>query len=96
MPLPKEEVQHIAALCRIGMTEEDLATMPEQLSHILELFQVLQEIDTEGVPPADHSVSSETVMRPDEPRSSLSKEDVLSNAPQREGDLLRVNVVLEE
>ena len=96
MPLPREEIQHIAALCRVGMTEEDLATMPEQLSHILELFQVLQEIDTEGVPPADHSVSSETVMRPDEPRPSLDKEDVLSNAPQREGDLLRVNVVLEE
>ena len=96
MPLPREEVQHIASLCRIGMTEEDLATMPEQLSHILELFQVLQEIDTEGVPPSHHSVSSETVMRQDEPRPSLDKEDVLSNAPQREGDLLRVNVVLEE
>ena len=96
MPLSREEVQHIATLCRIGMTEADLATMPQELSHILELFEVLQELNTDNVPPTDHSVSSETVMRPDEPRTSLSKEDVLSNAPRREGDLLRVNVVLEE
>jgi aspartyl-tRNA(Asn)/glutamyl-tRNA(Gln) amidotransferase subunit C len=77
------------------MTEEDLETMPEQLSHILELFRVLQELDTEDVPPTGHSVSVETVVRADEPQSSLSTEDVLANAPRREGDVFRVNIVLE-
>ena len=96
MPLNREDVQHIATLCRIGMTEEDLEAMPEQLSHILELFQVLQELDTEDVPPTGHSVSIETVMRTDVPQTSLPREDVLANAPQREGDLFRVRVVLEE
>ena len=96
MPLSRDEVQHIAILCRIGTTDEDLATMPEQLSHILELFQVLQELDTEDVPPTGHSVSLETVMRLDESGPSSSTGDVLSNAPQQEGDLFRVNVVLEE
>ncbi len=96
MPLAREEVQHIATLCRIGMTDEDLETMTEQLSHILELFHVLQGIDTEGVPPTSHSASLETVMRPDEPRPSFSTEDVLANAPRREGDLFKVKVVLEE
>ena len=96
MPLTREDVQHIASLCRIGMTEEDLEKMPEQLSHILELFQVLEELDTEDVPTTGHAVSLESVMRKDEPRPSAPKEDVLANSPQREGDLFRVKVVLEE
>ena len=96
MGLTREEVQHIATLCRIGMTEGEMDTLTEQLSHILELFQVLQEIDTEDVPPTGHSVSAETVLRADEPRPSSAIEDVLSNAPRREGDLFRVKVVLEE
>ncbi len=45
MTLSRDEVQHIATLCRIGMTEEDLATMPQELSHILELFQVPSGIE---------------------------------------------------
>lgn len=96
MPLTREEIQHIAALCRIGMTEDDLERMPEELSHILELFQNLQELDTEGVSATGYSVAQETVMRPDEPRPSSSTEDVLANAPRREGNLFRVNLVLEE
>ena len=96
MPLTKGEVQHIAALCRIGMTEDDLEGMPEELSHILELFQALEGLDTEGVSPTGYSVAQETVMRADEPRPSSPTEDVLANAPRREGDLFRVNVVLEE
>ena len=95
MPLSREEVQHIATLCRIGVTEEDLATMSEQLSHILELFQVLQDLDTEDVPATGHAVSLETVMRADEPRPSPPQEDALTNAPEREGDLIRVRAVLE-
>ena len=96
MLLSREDVQHIASLCRIGMTEDDLETMPGQLSQILDLFQVLQELDTEDVEPTGHSASLETVMRPDEAGQSLSREDALANAPQTEGDLIQVKVVLEE
>ena len=96
MALTREDVQHIAALCRIGMTDEDLDVMPEQLSHVLEMFQTLQEMDTDNVPPTGHSVSVGTVMRADESHDSFSSENVLANAPQRDGDLFRVKVVLEE
>ena len=96
MALTREDVQHIAALCRIGMTDEDLDVMPEQLSHVLEMFQTLQEMDTDNVPPTGHSVSVGTVMRADESSDSFSSENVLANAPQRDGDLFRVKVVLEE
>ena len=96
MPLSREEVQHLATLCRIGMTEDDLENMPDELSSILEMFQVLQEVDTAGVPPTGHSVSLESVMRADDPGDSSSRDEVLSNAPRTEGDLFRVNPVLEE
>ena len=96
MPLSREEVQHIASLCRIGMTEEDLETLPDQLSQVLELFQTLQQADTEDVPTTGHSVSLGTVMRADEARPSAPMEEVLSNAPRRQDDLIRVKVVLEE
>ncbi len=96
MSISREEVQHIAALCRIGMTEEDLERFPEQLSHILEMFEVLQEMDTDDVPPTGHSVTSGTVWREDESRPSSPIEESLSNAPLREGDLIRVKAVLGE
>ena len=96
MPLTMEEIQHIATICRIGATDEELELMREQLSHILDLFQVLEELDTEAVPATGHSASLETVLRADEPGDSSSQEEVLSNAPQREGDLFRVKVVLQE
>ncbi len=96
MALTREEVKHIATLCRIGMTEEDLETMPGQLSQILDLFRILQEVDTDGVPPTGHSVPLQTVMRDDESRPSHPREEVLTNAPSQEGDQIKVKVVLEE
>lgn len=96
MQLTREQVQNIATLCRLGMTEQDLDTMAEELSHILELFQTLQELDTEALPPTGHSASLETVMREDTTHPSSSTRDTLANAPQTDDDRFRVNVVLEE
>ena len=96
MPLTREEVLHIATLCRIGMSEEELETFAHQLSEILAMFQTLGELDTEGIPPTGHAASLETVLRDDEPGASLSTSDALANAPERVGDRFRVKVVLEE
>ena len=95
MSLTPEEVQHIALLARLGLTPEELERDRTQLSDILEQFQVLQEVDTEGVPPTGHSMPLESVMRDDVPSASLSKEDVLANAPNREEDYIRVRAVLD-
>ncbi len=95
MAISIDEVRHIALLARLGMTEDEAERMREQLSVILENFEVLKQVDTEGVPPTGHSVSINTVMRDDEPRSSYPKEDVLANAPLRQGDFFRVRAVLE-
>ncbi len=96
MPLTEDEVHHIATLCRIFFSPEEVDGMKGELSHILEQFQVLMEMDTQNVTPTSHSADLQTVTRADEAASGLDKEQVLANAPQREGDFFKVKVVLEE
>ena len=96
MPLTRQEVLHIATLCRIGMTEEEIERFGEQLSNILEQFEVLKQVDTEGIPPTAQSIELHGVFRDDAAKPSLSKEETLRNAPLREGDYFRVKAVLEE
>ena len=96
MRLTNEEVRHIALLARIGMTDEEVEQMQDQLSNILEHFDVLNQVDTEGVEPTGHSVDVTSVMREDKARASYPREEILSNAPNREDDRIRVRAVLEE
>jgi aspartyl-tRNA(Asn)/glutamyl-tRNA(Gln) amidotransferase subunit C len=96
MKLSREEVLHIARLARVALTEAEITRMSEQLSNLLEHFEVLQQVDTEGVPPTAQSVELRSVMRDDVIAPSLSQEDVLANAPRREDDCFRVRAVLEE
>ena len=96
MPLEPSEVKHIASLARIGLTDDEIEMFGEQLSQILEQFEVLNELDTSGVTPTGHAGGLQTVMREDLAEDSLDSEDVLKNAPRREGEFFRVNAVLEE
>ena len=93
--LSNDDVRHIALLARIGMTDDEIELMRDQMSHILENFDILSQVDTEGVEPTAHSVNVISVMREDRSRESLSKEDVLANAPLVEGGRIRVRAVLE-
>jgi aspartyl-tRNA(Asn)/glutamyl-tRNA(Gln) amidotransferase subunit C len=95
MKLSREEVQHIARLARLGMTEAELERFRGQLSNILENFEILQQVDTADVPPTAQSIPLQNVTRDDEITSSLPPDDVLANAPQREGEFFRVKPVLE-
>ncbi len=95
MSLTPEEVTHIARLARVGLSQDDVSRFQDQLSQILDYFQRLQEADTENIPPTAHTLAMHNIMRDDEPRPSFDKEDILANAPQREGDHFRVRAVLE-
>jgi aspartyl-tRNA(Asn)/glutamyl-tRNA(Gln) amidotransferase subunit C len=95
MKLSREEVLHIARLARVALTEAEITRLSEQLSSILENFEVLQQVDTTDVPPTAQSVALQSVMREDEVVPSLPPEDILANAPRREGDCFRVRAVLE-
>lgn len=96
MKLSREEVLHIAALAKVGVTEEDVETFREQLSNILENFEILQKLDTTGVDPTAQPVALQNVIMCDEIRPSLSQEEVLANAPQRDGEFFKVKIVLED
>ena len=72
MKLSREEVIHIAALARMGMSEAEIEKAREQLSNILENFEVLKEIDTTNVPPTAQSINLQNVMREDIPCESLT------------------------
>ncbi len=95
MKLNREEVLHIARLARVDLTEAEITRYSEQLSDLLEHFEVLQQVDTTGVPPTAQSIELRSVMREDQVEPSLPPADVLANAPRREGDLFRVRAVLE-
>lgn len=95
MALTSDEVRHVALLARVGLTPEEVELYRSQLDNVLNQFQSLQELDTVDVPPTSQSIPLETVLREDEPRQSLPKEEVMANAPRREGDFFRVRAVLE-
>ena len=88
-------MEHLAKLARLALSDEDRTKFEEQLSVILDHFDVLRQLDTEGVPPTAHTLPLENVLSPDEPRPSYSPEDILANAPLTEDGLLRVRAVLE-
>ncbi|MBN1191568.1 MAG: Asp-tRNA(Asn)/Glu-tRNA(Gln) amidotransferase subunit GatC [Dehalococcoidales bacterium] len=96
MKLSREEVLHIAALAKVGVTEADVEKMREQLSNILENFGILQKLNTDNIQPTAQSVALQNVIMSDEVSPSLSSEEVLSNAPQREDDFFRIKIVLED
>jgi aspartyl-tRNA(Asn)/glutamyl-tRNA(Gln) amidotransferase subunit C len=96
MALTREEVLHVARLARVGVTDEDVTKFQNQLSQILDHFDVLRRIDTEDVPPTTHTLPLSNVMAQDDPRDSLSQEEVLKNAPLDQDGYLRVRAVLEE
>ena len=95
MKLSREEVLHIALLARLGLTESDVETFKEQLSNILENFEVLEQVDTIDVPPTAQSITLQNVMKDDEASTSLTPSEILANAPQSEEDFFKVRAVLE-
>jgi len=95
MKLTRAEVDHIAELAKLGLTEEEREKFREQLSAILEYAEMLQRLDTEAIPPTATVLPLRNVMRPDEVRPSLPREDVLANAPQSEDGYFRVKAILE-
>ena len=96
MSLTREEVLHVAKLARVNLTEDDVTRFQQQLSQILDHFSVLNTFDTKDVPPTTHTLPLQNIMAPDEPRPSLSQDQVLANAPVSQEGYLRVRAVLEE
>ena len=95
MKLNLEDVRHVALLARINMTDEEIDIMREQLSNILSHFDLLQQLDTDNVEPANHSADINSVTRADLIAKSIDRDLILSNVPRRDGNFVRVKGVLE-
>jgi aspartyl-tRNA(Asn)/glutamyl-tRNA(Gln) amidotransferase subunit C len=90
MAITRDDVLHVAKLAELDLTDEEVTRLQEQLSAILEAVGKVSELDLADVPPTAHPLSSVNVLGADEPRPSLTLDDVFANAPAREGDLFRV------
>ena len=95
MILSREQVEQVAFLARLELTDEEKDRLTGQLNQILEYFNKLQELDTEAVEPTSHVVPVENVSREDKMRPSLPVEDVLSNAPEAQDDCFAVPRIVE-
>jgi len=94
--ISRADVEHVAHLARLHLTDDELDRLQTQLSNILEAIDTLQQVDTSHVGPTASVIELENVMREDEARPGIGRDAALANAPLREGDFLRVPTVLEE
>ncbi len=96
MLISLDEVDHVAALARLGLGGAERERMRDQLSSILAYVETLNELDTSGVAPAAQVVPLSNVMRDDVRRGGLATADALANAPLAIDDYFAVPAVLEE
>lgn len=94
MALTIADVEHVAALARLGLTEEEKERLRDQLSSILEHINALSELDTGAIPPTAQVIALSNVLRDDVAVASLPREEVLRNAPRANDGFFEVDAVL--
>jgi aspartyl-tRNA(Asn)/glutamyl-tRNA(Gln) amidotransferase subunit C len=95
MKITKQEVEHVAKLARLELSEQQKDTFTDQLSKILTYVEQLNELDTKGVEPTSHVLDIKNVMREDIPGESLPQERALANAPEKAAGHYRVPKIIE-
>lgn len=95
MKISKEEIEHIAMLARLSLSEEEKELFISQLSSVLDYMKKLNELDTSDIEPTSHVLPLGNVMRDDTPRPSVPKEDALMNAPNHTEKFYRVTKIIE-
>jgi aspartyl-tRNA(Asn)/glutamyl-tRNA(Gln) amidotransferase subunit C len=94
MAITRQDVEKVALLGRLSLSDDELATMSEQLAGIVGYVDHLAQVDTEGVEPMAHAVEQLNVFRDDVVEMSLTREDALSNAPHHDSRGYLVPAVL--
>lgn len=92
--LSRSDVEHVAYLARLGLTDEELTRLQGQLNHILEQYAKLAELETDDIPPTAQTIELENILREDVAQPSMPPEAVLGNAPEREDDFFVVPAIL--
>jgi len=90
MAISREEVLHVARLARLALTDDEVERLTGELDKILEAVSIVAELDLADVPPTSHPLDLVNVWDEDEPRASLSLDNVFANTTARDRDLFRV------
>jgi aspartyl-tRNA(Asn)/glutamyl-tRNA(Gln) amidotransferase subunit C len=96
MAITREDVENVALLARLGLTEEEKERLISQLGVILENMAILNEVDVSQVPASTYILPVRNVTVPDQPRPSFPPQQLLANAPEAEDNFIRVPAVLED
>jgi aspartyl-tRNA(Asn)/glutamyl-tRNA(Gln) amidotransferase subunit C len=94
--ISRQDVEHVARLARLALTDAEKERMEAELSSILQYIDALSALDVEGVEPTSHAVPLVNVMRDDDVRPCLPVDAMLANAPDRAGDSVRVPRIIED
>jgi len=92
--LSRGDVEHVAYLARLGLSEDELTRLEGQLNHILDQYTILARLNTDDIPPTAQTIELENILRDDVVIPSMAVADVLANAPEREGDFIVVPPIL--
>ena len=92
--LSRTDVEHVAHLARLGLTDEELGRLEGQLNHILDQYAVLAQLDTEHIPPTAQTIEVDNILRADQVLPGLTTDEVLANAPSRHGRYVVVPPIL--
>jgi aspartyl-tRNA(Asn)/glutamyl-tRNA(Gln) amidotransferase subunit C len=95
MKITKQEVEHVAKLARLELSEQEMEKLTNQLSGILTYVEKLNSLDTAGVEPTSHVLDIMNVMRDDVARPSLPQERALANAPDKAAGHYKVPKIIE-
>ena len=94
MPLSREQVEQIASLARLKLSPKEIEKFTSELTLILGYVEQLAEVDTEGVELKDQFITAENVFRKDKSRKSLSRDEALANAPEKDEEFFKVPKVI--
>ena len=92
--LSRSDVEHVAYLARLGLSEDELGRLEGQLNHIVDHYQILAQLNTDDIPPTAQTIELENILRDDVAREALPVEDVLGNAAETDGEFIVVPAIL--
>lgn len=95
MALTRSQVEHVAKLARLGLTDSEREAFTDQISRILDHVESLEQLDTQNVPLTYQAVPLQNVLREDKPDQSLDRTKVLAQAPQVEAGCFKVPKITE-
>jgi aspartyl-tRNA(Asn)/glutamyl-tRNA(Gln) amidotransferase subunit C len=92
--LSRADVEHVAYLARLGLTDEELGRLEGQLNHIVDQYAILAQLDTDAIPPTAQTIELENILRDDVAGPSLALDDVVANAAERKDGYIVVPAII--